>query len=1209
LLAVGICLAHSGWAAPTTYRRTTTGNYVGWTNSTYWTPAGYPGTDPGDTALFTNTGYNIIIEVSPSFAWFNVGSAGSWKWRKVTWAGGSDQTVTLSGGLVYNSSGTSVFDEPYGGNSCLRLAGAGGITVNAGRFELNNWRRDHSFTGDITINAGILDAGNANSSCGPRNLGFSSQVYLGSTDATPADATLLVGGYWSDDNQAIYAPAIQVRAGNTGEAVIGYTDWMKGAASFTNWVTLEKDLTLWSESLASDWKYWPQRIHLSRVTGTGTITKKGVGHGSGSLWNHTGDVAVNGGTLWLYSSNATFQGTVHVNNGLLLYSGGDCFGNAANTITLGARGSVGGIGTWDANTLTNSRPIALVGNGGYIFSRAQASPVFTGVLSGPGRLIGINQNPFYLEGDNTYSGGTYAVDGAIDIRNSANYNKTVFGAGDVTIDIGGIVAVRGVNNVASGAKVLVKGVLRLYADHVPTLDTNSSGTISLGANSTSAMDARLATNAVQLGNGKMRLAGINTTYQGASLQAGIDGIYRLAGEAWSWYLYMDRAASTTGVLIGTNSLHALGGTVVVRDANTYQGETRVWSGALEGRAQAAGSPFGDTNGPVLVSGATWRLEGASGGVPVKKGVLKYERIGIVQLDRTTSNYSTELEVDSLVRSNKAVLAVWGTRGDLGGNERFKVATGAPVPVNGMVEPYYIGYDGYFLTYGANGFARAAATKATLSGALSTDIVHLAGTESVPSPMTVHALRTGVAVTGANKLTLGSGGLILLGGTHTAPFEFTGEGLIFCTTADSVLTNSALTAPVGFIKSGDKALVLGGDNRATLGGTITVNQGDLIVSTSNQLGSATVYLNGGALRFTTAVTLPNRIELGPGGGTFGGTAAGAGTGLYAGYITGAGALSMNGSWGTTIGGTSNDYRGGTFLYSGQQALTVNAGATLGTGPVGMGSGNGGTAGNNNNAISLYGDAIADNARVTLSNFGCELVIKPDVNLSIGSLIGNGQVDLDARATLTVGGDNTDHEYHGKIVDVNTADGGKLVKVGTGTMTLWNENTFGRGSTTPGYVIVSNGTLQVNNWLNTNMTVTVRPGATLDGIGTVGVVNNLGGTLKGRLVTSGLSQDASSVLAVALNGAAAGQYDAVTVQGSVTINGPLVLTLGFKPTAGQSFTIVANDGTDPVVVGALASRIVYAEYAGQTYRFTVTYNGDGGNDVVLFLPPTGTVFSVR
>jgi hypothetical protein len=334
------------------------------------------------------------------------------------------------------------------------------------------------------------------------------------------------------------------------------------------------------------------------------------------------------------------------------------------------------------------------------------------------------------------------------------------------------------------------------------------------------------------------------------------------------------------------------------------------------------------------------------------------------------------------------------------------------------------------------------------------------------------------------------------------------------------------------------------------------------------------------------------------------------GLYGGYITGPGSLSMNGSWGTTIGGTSNDYSGGTYLYGGQQALTVNAGATLGTGPVGMGTGNGGTAGNNNNSMTMYGDAVADNARVTLSNFGCELVIKPAVNLSIGSLIGNGQVDLDGGATLTVGGDDTDHEFHGKIIDVSTTLGGRLVKVGTGKMTLWNENTFGRGSTTPGWVIVSNGTLAVNNWLNTMMPVTVRAGATLDGMGTVGIVSNFGGTVTGSLFMRRLVMDAAATNAVTLGGTeAATQYGQLSVSEGVTLAGALQVTLGFAPAVGQTFTILNNTSAAPLSTQFTCGDSITASYNGRTYFFRVSYNGGDGNDVVLTRLVTGTVMTIR
>jgi fibronectin-binding autotransporter adhesin len=832
------------------------------------------------------------------------------------------------------------------------------------------------------------------------------------------------------------------------------------------------------------------------------------------------------------------------------------------------------------------------GNGGSAFNNG--NPSLDCVVTGPGRLL---VGPFataYLNNNNLHTGGTIVYDGTADISGAGNYNKNVFGPGDVVVERLGRLNLRGANNIASTAKALVHGRLALYTDTVPTLDTNSSGAISLNISSGANINARLAAAAPQLGNGKMTLVGVLTTFNGTTLQAGIDGIYRLAGEAGGFTLTLN-SPTTAGVLTGTNSVHALGNIVALADANTYEGETRVWSGRLEGTAQTAGSPFGNTNGPVLVSYATWKLSGASGGVAVKKGALTFDSIGIVQVDKTgAAGPLTTLEVDSLVRSNKAVLAIQGMQTDLGGNERFKVTTSAPTPVNGMLDPYYVDYGGYFLTYGVNGFARATPSKTTFTGAGATDYVNLALTEAPASPLTVHALRAGVAVTGGNKVTLGSGGLILAGGTHLAPFEFTGEGMVFCS-ADSTL-NGPLTAANGFIKAGPGILYLGADNSSTLAGTLTLNQGELRITNDNQLGSATVRLNGGGLLTAANITVDNSIELGPRGGTV--KPSGGGYNAYSGNISGVGALTANA---TTLSGLNNTYSGGTIVD--KDGLTVNATSSLGTGPVTV---------NNAGFLTLKGDAnLAPNQLVDLNSPSATILFQ-STRPACGTPSGDGNIVLgvDGVTThLTVGQDNRDADFYGWIVEFQRAPQNvqKIIKAGTGTWTLWGENAYGGGT------VVTGGTLVVNNWLNPTGAVVVHANGTLDGIGTVGIVSNLGGTVKGSLYMRQLVMTAAATNTVTLGGTnAVSQYGQLHVTEGLTLGGStLALTLGFTPTIGQTFTLFNNTSASPNTVGDqfAQGRTLNAIYNGVTYTFAINYAGGDGNDIVLTVMPRGTVFLIR
>lgn len=97
-----------------------------------------------------------------------------------------------------------------------------------------------------------------------------------------------------------------------------------------------------------------------------------------------------------------------------------------------------------------------------------------------------------------------------------------------------------------------------------------------------------------------------------------------------------------------------------------------------------------------------------------------------------------------------------------------------------------------------------------------------------------------------------------------------------------------------------------------------------------------------------------------------------------------------------------------------------------------------------------------------------------------------------------------------------------------------------------------------------------------------------------------------------------YDQIQVTGTVALNSGVfsVHVAGFQPTPGQTFTIISNDGSDPVsgtfIVpsGALAEGATIAAEDNGNALFRVTYKGGDGNDVVLtaVATPTATMTSL-
>ena len=135
------------------------------------------------------------------------------------------------------------------------------------------------------------------------------------------------------------------------------------------------------------------------------------------------------------------------------------------------------------------------------------------------------------------------------------------------------------------------------------------------------------------------------------------------------------------------------------------------------------------------------------------------------------------------------------------------------------------------------------------------------------------------------------------------------------------------------------------------------------------------------------------------------------------------------------------------------------------------------------------------------------------------------------------------------------------------------------------------------------VTVASGGVLMGTGTACTITvNPGGTIApGRspgCLTSGNLSLSGTYTAEIGGTTACTQYDQLQVTGTVTVGGSLSLSLvnGFTPKAGDSFTIITNDGTDPVS-GTFAGLAEGSTVTIGSTVFKISYIGGTGNDVVL------------
>ena len=186
---------------------------------------------------------------------------------------------------------------------------------------------------------------------------------------------------------------------------------------------------------------------------------------------------------------------------------------------------------------------------------------------------------------------------------------------------------------------------------------------------------------------------------------------------------------------------------------------------------------------------------------------------------------------------------------------------------------------------------------------------------------------GYYVGSAGTLNMGTGGAT---GTLTAGTVTGRQGTAtvnFNHTGDATFAPS-LTGPITVNKTGPGTTILDGNN--TYSGITTASQGLLQVDTNARLGSSTLRLNGGGIRYGAAFNDLRGITLGGSGGTLDTNGYNV---SYASSLSGSGALTKSGLGSLTLA-ASNSYGGGTTITQG----TIIAGntAAFGTGGITVGS---------------------------------------------------------------------------------------------------------------------------------------------------------------------------------------------------------------------------------------------------------------------------------
>ena len=231
-------------------------------------------------------------------------------------------------------------------------------------------------------------------------------------------------------------------------------------------------------------------------------------------------------------------------------------------------------------------------------------------------------------------------------------------------------------------------------------------------------------------------------------------------------------------------------------------------------------------------------------------------------------------------------------------------------------------------------------------------------------------------------------------------------------------------------------------------------------------------------------------------------------------------------------------------------------------------------------------------------------------TIGGLTGTGNGDVNSyyTNTLTIV-QNGNSTFPGTLENLGSLS---LNKEGSGTLTLSGTMSY-TGATT-----VEQGSLIVDQPLSSTNTLTVDPGATFNGSGSVGTAY-IYGTISpgvgapGILNTLGdLDLYGTSTYVVDLAGAnvPGSDYSELNVDGAINLNGAtLQINLSYSPNPGDTYIIIGNNGVG-YANGAFAGlpQGSYITADGQVFQINY-YGGGSGSDVTLtdVVPTTTTLMA--
>ncbi len=870
------------------------------------------------------------------------------------------------------------------------------------------------------------------------------------------------------------------------------------------------------------------------VSGTGALTKAGGGTATLSAANtYTGATTVAEGTLTLSGPRIGNSGILNVSNVagqsaiLNIVNGTYAFGangaNIGNAPTTAATGTVNQTG--GAISFTGGNQVLVgqntVGNQG-VYNMSGGS-ITTFASATRGVMLGVNTNP--APGPAS-GGGTFNLSGTAVLNMVTGGNSLLqIGRSDAVANnttnafnqTGGTATV-GILAMGGGATAGSTGVSSTLTLTGGTFSANSFTVLSAGGTNDSFIniggtaDVTLpafptvrgasSTATLNLDGGTLRPSAASATYISGLTNAFIQDGGANFDVPTGRNITVSQALLTDGVSLGGGLSKSGAGVLTLSGANTYTGLTTVTGGGLVAR-NLTSLPGIATLHQISLSGASTLTLGV-GGI----GEFASTDVDTV-LTNADFNTGTALGFDT---ANAAGGFTYATNIS---NASGVAGTNLGVAKSGANTLVLSGANTYSGPTTITGGILEIAVSNNLGDASPTNSINLAG---------------GTFSSGASAFTLNNSRAVNI--TAAAGFRSESGGVL---TIDTDLANGANSIAL----TGAGSIIVNG-----VIGTGVTPTGAITIGSSTQ--PANVTLNGNNL-FTGNVTLPasnvqpfavltvtNSGALGVGPKTV--TSQGGGEIHLQNNITLASNISFNTSGSQQQNG--NNAAGRAVIYNDSGNNTIN-------GNIGMNSGNGDTI------ISSDSGLLTLNGNLSATAVTRQLRVRGTGNGVINGVIANGStVNM---PVLKDGGSGT-WTFNG----ANTYTGATTVSAGT--LALGNAAALGTGAAT-----VNGGSLDLGGQTVANA-VTVNAAGTLTGSGAAGAATlagsvTPGGSGNGLITVASATVAATSNLALQLGGTGVRgtNYDAVTVNSALTLDGTITVTLnGLVPAATQTFDLIDSTG---------------------------------------------------